>query len=109
MEGNFATGVALQRLPEELDHGTLLERGRYRTQPWSVIYEDGTSVKEKINPKSVPTAPIQIFWDTLLLCQVEDRAPLESDPSADLEAGMRWGVHKSPYPSEMSKTNSSWQ
>ncbi len=65
--------------------------------------------REKFKPKSVPTAPIQSFWDTLLLCQAEDRAPLESDPSAGLEAGMRWGVHKSPYLSGISKTNSSWQ
>jgi hypothetical protein len=33
---------------------------------------------------------IELLWDTLLLSQAEDRAPLESDPSADLEAGMRW-------------------
>jgi hypothetical protein len=50
----------------------------------------------KFNPKSVPEAPIQSVSDTLLLCQAEDRAPLESDPSAGLEAGMRWGVHHLP-------------
>jgi len=29
--------------------------------------------------------------DTILLSQAEDRAPLESDPSADLEAGISVG------------------
>ena len=35
---------------------------------------------------------------TLLLSQAEDRAPLESDLSADLEAGMRWEVTLPAFP-----------
>jgi len=45
--------------------------------------------------------PTELHWGTLLLSQAEDRAPLESDPSADLEAGMRWEGSFPPFPSQL--------
>jgi hypothetical protein len=46
-------------------------------------------------------APVDPFSDTLLLRQAEDRATLESDPSAGLEVGMRWEVKI--FPPSLSK------
>ena len=43
-------------------------------------------------PSGANKSSIQVHF---LLSQAEDRAPLESDPSADLEAGMRVGSHTS--------------
>jgi len=46
----------------------------------------------KIWPREVPT---ELHWGTLLLSQAGDRAPLESDPSADLGGRDEVGSHTS--------------
>jgi len=58
-----------------------------------IIYEDTAAVNGKMPAVCMDLVFIKSSSDTILLSQAEDRAPLESDPSADLEAGISVGSH----------------